>query len=125
MWRGESILRWLIERCPECRHTAIGNYDHLAHRDDCSKPKPEFIVERVLNHGEGPPEDGAERERDICPECGAERWQLVIVPERFYCDDCKKAGPGPNGDAPAPKPEQIDLFGEPGAHVMAAEMPDE
>lgn len=66
---------------------------------------------RVLNYGTGPPDDGLERGRDICPDCGGERWQLVIVPDRFYCDRCEKSTYGPNTAPPAePEPEQIGLF---------------
>lgn len=68
---------------------------------------------RVLNYGTGPPEDGLEREWDTCPECGAERWQLIIVPDCFHCDRCEKAGPGPNREVADPEPEQIGFDLEP------------
>lgn len=99
--------------------------------------------ERILNFGAGPPEDGLEREWDVCPDCGCKRWQLVIVPTRFHCDRCEKAGPGPNVAVTEPEPEQTALFSasnegakaEPPAEErppvddgdawMADEMPDE
>lgn len=95
--------------------------------------------ERVLNYGTGPPDDGLEREWDVCPDCGGKRWQLVIVPDRFYCDKCCKATFGPNTEVKQPEPEQQGLFDvasealtaeEEGPPVeadawMADEMPDE
>lgn len=66
---------------------------------------------RVLNYGTGPPEDGLKREWDVCPKCGQPRWQLYIVPDRFYCDKCEVATFGPNTDVAEAEPEQIDLFG--------------
>lgn len=65
---------------------------------------------RVLNYGTGPPDDGLKREWDICPDCGNKRWQLIIVPDRFHCDRCCKAGPGPNTEVAEPQPEQMDLI---------------
>jgi hypothetical protein len=65
---------------------------------------------RVLNYGTGPPKDGLEREWDTCPICGLRRWQLIIVPDRFHCDKCEKAGPGPNTEVAEPEPVQIDFF---------------
>lgn len=65
--------------------------------------------ERVLNYGTGPPDDGHEREWDVCPDCGQPRWQLIIVPDRFHCDRCEKAGPGPNTEVREPEPEQLGL----------------
>lgn len=48
---------------------------------------------------------------DSCPTCAAERFELVVVPGRFYCRCCKIATEGPNTEAPRdPEPEQIDLF---------------
>lgn len=38
--------------------------------------------------------------RDLCPECGEPRLELVVAPGRFYCARCEVAGPGPNEDAP-------------------------
>lgn len=66
---------------------------------------------RVLNYGEGPPDDGREREWDVCPDCGGKRWQLVIVPDRFHCDRCEKSSRGPNTEAPVVEPEQMGLIG--------------
>jgi ribosomal protein S27AE len=96
---------------------------------------------RVLNVGPGPPDDGLEREWDVCPDCGCKRWQLILVPDRFYCDRCHVASLGPNQDVAEPEPEQIDLFAsnegakpeavadEPpideGMAWVAEEMPDE
>jgi hypothetical protein len=69
-------------------------------------------AERVLNVGPGPPDDGKARRVDTCPSCGGERWEILVVPDVFHCDACKKATVGPNTEAPAdPQPEQIDLFG--------------
>lgn len=57
--------------------------------------------------------------RDSCPECGAERFELVVVPGRFYCRRCKVATEGPNTEPPSdPEPEQIDLFAVTGAPVV-------
>lgn len=64
---------------------------------------------RVLNYGTGPPKDGLEREWDTCPGCGQPRWQLIIMPDRFHCDKCEKAGPGPNTEVAESEPEQIEL----------------
>lgn len=50
-----------------------------------------------------------EHRRDTCPECGGERWELIVAPERFFCGKCEKATPGPNGEPPAPEPEQMGL----------------
>lgn len=50
------------------------------------------------NVGYGPPPDGAERAWDTCPSCGGARWQLVIVPDRFYCDRCRVATPSVEAD---------------------------
>jgi rubredoxin len=33
---------------------------------------------------------------DDCPDCGARRTELVVVPGRFYCPTCGVAGPGPH-----------------------------
>lgn len=74
--------------------------------------------DRVLNYGVGPPDDGHEREWDTCPVCGRPRWQLVIVPDRFHCDKCEKAGPRNDEPPPEPEPEQIDLFAETAAKVI-------
>lgn len=98
-------------------------------------------AERVLNEGPGPPEDGKERRWDTCPGCGGRRWEILVVPETFYCDDCKKATAGPNTEPPKPpEPEQVGLFdvaseamtaeeeGPPideGEAWIAEEMPDE
>jgi hypothetical protein len=67
--------------------------------------------DRVLNVGPGPPEDGKDRRRDLCPKCGNKRWELLVVPDRFFCDECQVASLGPNEDVAGPEPEQIDLFG--------------
>lgn len=71
---------------------------------DASRPSP-----RVLNYGSGPPDDGHEREWDVCPDCGNKRWQLIIVPDRFHCDHCRRAGPGPNREVREAEPEQTDI----------------
>lgn len=48
---------------------------------------------------------------DSCPECGAQRFELVVVPTRFFCRRCQIATEGPNTAPPGdPEPEQIDLF---------------
>lgn len=86
-------------------------------------------AERVLNYGSGPPEDGRERRRDVCPTCGGERWELLGPPDVFYCDECKKGTVGPNTEAPTPEPEQIGLFAAtievPKQEHPAAPLPDE
>lgn len=74
--------------------------------------KPPAPPERVLNYGIGPPEDGHEREWDTCPDCGGKRWQLIIVPDRFYCDRCEKAGPGPNTEVAEREAEQLGFDAE-------------
>lgn len=66
---------------------------------------------RVLNCGTGPPKDGLKREWDTCPDCAEPRWQLIIVPDMFYCDRCEKSSAGPNREVAEPEPEQIGLFG--------------
>lgn len=74
--------------------------------------------ERVLNIGPGPPEDGMARRSDLCPKCGAERWELLVAPDRFFCDGCQIASLGPNKDVDEPEPEQIDLFAETDTRVI-------
>lgn len=70
-------------------------------------------AERVLNYGAGPPDDGRARRVDTCPACAGERWEtLVPVPGVFYCDACERASFGPNLEAPADRPEQIELFAD-------------
>jgi hypothetical protein len=62
---------------------------------------------RVVNVGAGPPDEGCER--DTCPRCGRERWELIVVPGCFYCDRCKVASPGPNERPPEPpRGEQME-----------------
>lgn len=75
-------------------------------------------AERVLNYGPGPPEDGEDRRRDICPGCAAERWEILGPPDVFYCDACKKGTVGPNTEAPQPKPEQLGLDVAPAAALF-------
>jgi hypothetical protein len=76
-------LDWAFDRC-------LAAYDEAARRGLAERPQ---------------------LRRDTCPECGAERFELVVVPDRFYCRRCKIATEGPNTEAPAePEPEQIDLF---------------
>lgn len=69
------------------------------------------LAERVLNVGPGPPEDGKERRSDLCPKCGAERWELLVVPDCFFCDKCQVASVGPNDNVSEPEPEQLALGG--------------
>lgn len=38
--------------------------------------------------------------RDVCPDCGATRIELVVAPGRFYCPGCQVAGVGPNDVVP-------------------------
>lgn len=64
---------------------------------------------RILNYGSGPPDDGLEREWDICPTCGNARWQLYLVLDRFYCDWCRKSTARNDKPPPPPEPEQIEL----------------
>lgn len=69
--------------------------------------------ERVLNYGTGPPEDGKERRWDTCPRCGGRRWELLVVPDRFFCDECQVATKGPNTEPPrGPEPAQMGLLAE-------------
>jgi len=58
------------------------------------------------------PEDGRVRSVDVCPRCGRERWELVIVPGRFYCDRCGVATAGPNRKPPEPEEQdpQMELM---------------
>jgi hypothetical protein len=67
--------------------------------------------ERVVNEGPGPPDDGKDRRVDTCPTCGGERWEILVIPDVFHCDACKKATGGPNTEVVEAQPEQIDLFG--------------
>ena len=39
-----------------------------------------------------------EQRHDVCPDCGTERTELVVAPERFYCPQCGRAGAGPSVD---------------------------
>lgn len=80
--------------------------------------------ERVLNYGTGPPDDGHDREWDTCPHCGRPRWQLIIVPDRFHCDKCEKAGPRNDKPPPEPEPEQLGLDGVPSNEVEKQEQAD-
>jgi len=67
----------------------------------CDRAVAEGLVERVR----------PEHRRDTCPTCGGERFELHVVPERFYCIACRVATVGPNTEPPGPaEPEQIDLF---------------
>lgn len=68
-------------------------------------------AERVVNEGPGPPDDGKDRRVDTCPTCGGERWEILVIPDVFHCDACKKATGGPNTEVAEAQPEQIDLFG--------------
>src|SRR3954470_8423 len=68
-------------------------------------------AERVVNEAPGPPDDGKARRVDTCPTCGAERWELLVVPDVFYCEKCRKSTVGPNTAVVEAEPEQIDLFG--------------
>jgi len=67
-------------------------------------------VERVLNYGAGPPEDGKPRRVDTCLDCGGERWEILVVPDTFYCDECEKATAGPNSEVKVVEPEPGTLF---------------
>lgn len=93
---------------------------------------------RVVNEGPGPPEDGRERRWDVCPKCGGGRWEIVVIPDRFFCDKCQVASVGPNADVPEPEPVQLGLGLDPepagvddgpppdeGMAWIADEMPDE
>jgi hypothetical protein len=52
------------------------------------------------------PLDQRGRRTDVCPTCGGERAELVVVPDRFYCAECQKATEGPNTKGPPPPPEE-------------------
>lgn len=71
-------------------------------------------AERVLNVGAGPPDDGRDRRVDTCPDCGGERWEILIVPDVFYCDVCEKSTAGPNSEVKVVEPEPDTLFADPG-----------
>jgi hypothetical protein len=74
---------------------------------------------------------------DICPYCGGDRDELLIAPDLFYCEPCKRSTLGPNSIPPEQPPEQMTMLGAPpaaeddgppideGMAWMADEMPDE
>lgn len=46
---------------------------------------------------------------DVCPACGGERQELLVVPDRFYCEACKVASEGPNTALPVEPEIQLTL----------------
>lgn len=37
-----------------------------------------------------------DQRRDVCPDCGCQRLELVVAGGRFYCYSCGVASAGPN-----------------------------